>query len=248
MATARPSAPSRAYIALVRHEARLALRRGENAVVTIGLPAAVLVFLAFVPLGPPSASGFDGMVARVVATGIVATGLVSLGIATAFERTDGFVRRLTLTPAPRWSIVAAKATVVAATVAVQYGLLVAIGALLGWRQAIGPLVEALPAVALGTLAHASAGLLLAFVLRAEAVLAVANALLVVLLLGGGLVVPASSLPPPVSTVAGVLPPGLLARSLEGSFGGVPQPTALVGLALWSIGLTMLAVASVRTSE
>ena len=67
----------RAVLAMTVMELRLALRRGESLVVTLVVPAAVLVFFGTVKVLPTS---LDRLVAATLAIAIVATGLVSLGI------------------------------------------------------------------------------------------------------------------------------------------------------------------------
>ena len=243
-----PGSAARAYAALTASELRLAVRRGENLVVTIVLPAAVLVFLALVPLGPASGGGLDGVIARVLATAVVATGLVSLGIATAFERGDGALRRLTLSPAPRAAIVGARTTVVVVTVAIQATLLVALGVGLGWRPDSAGLVASLPALFAGTVAHAAAGLALAFRFQPETVLAVANGLFVVFLLAGGLIVPAASLPAPLGSVAALLPPGMLAAALHEAFRGGGIAPVTPALAAWAAALGVVAIRGVQSSR
>ena len=66
-----------------RMEARLTMRRGENLLAMVGIPAAVLVFFAAV--GRDVAS----ILASTLALAIVASGLVNLGIAKAYERVYG---------------------------------------------------------------------------------------------------------------------------------------------------------------
>ena len=89
----------------------------------------------------------------------------------------------------------------------QVVLLVAIAAgVLGWRP--GPAASPalfVVALLLGTLAFAGLGLLLAGALRAEATLALANALFIAFLLLGGIVLPVTELPGPLAAVAGSSP-------------------------------------------
>ena len=67
---------------------------------------------------------------------------------------------------------------------------------------------------LGTAAFTSLALLVAGTLRAEAVLAVANLLLLVLAVAGGVVIPASQLPGPMAHVALLLPSGALGEAMR----------------------------------
>ncbi len=68
-------------------------------------------------------------------------------------------------------------------------------------------------IVLGTAAFAAWGMSLAGLLRAEAVLAVANGIFLFLLMFGGVVIPAASLPGPLATLAPWLPSGALVEAL-----------------------------------
>ena len=70
------------------------------------------------------------------------------------------------------------------------------------------------ALVLGTAAFAGLGLLLAGTLRAEATLALTNALFLASLLVGGIVVPVSRLPEPLADAARALPGAALANALR----------------------------------
>ena len=100
-----------ALAAQLAMELRLTLRRGENLVVTLGIPLLLLVFLANVDLIGSAAGGpsrLDQLVPGILCLALISTGLVSLGIATAFERGNGTLKRLASSPLPRWALVAAK--------------------------------------------------------------------------------------------------------------------------------------------
>jgi ABC-2 type transport system permease protein len=146
-----------------------------------------------------------------------------------------------LAPVPRGAIVVAKATAVALTVAAQAILLTAIAVVLGWRPGPDDLVAALPALVLGTAAHAAAGLAIAFRFRAEATLALVNALFLAALLAGGLIVPADALPQPLGAIASATPSALLAAALRDALGPGPSAGPLGGLVAWTVILGGLAV-------
>ncbi len=245
--TGHRAAPAwRAVLAMSVMELRLALRRGESLVVTLVVPAAVLVFFGTVQILPTSV---DRLVAATLAIAIVATGLVSLGIGTAYDRHYGVLKRLGGSPLPRWGIVAAKILAVFVTEVVQVALLLVVaGLVLGWRPGpeVNPALVA-AAISFGTAAFAGLGLTLAGRLRAEATLALANALFVALLLFGGLLVPPEALPQPLGAVAAVLPSGALVETIAAGLGlpaAAPLP-ALAILAGWGLGLALLAGSSFR---
>jgi ABC-2 type transport system permease protein len=245
-----------ALAAQLRMELRLTVRRGENLVVTLGIPPVLLVFLANVDLVqalPAGSTRLDQLVPGILCLALISTGLVSLGIATAFERGNGTLKRLASSPLPRWALVAAKTGAVAATVALQVVVLGTVGVLLGWAPPSGPiagLLAAGPWLLLGTVCSAAAGLLLAGLLRPEATLAVANALYLLILLLGGVIVPLTQLPDPVGALTGALPPALMTDLVRGSLtaGGSVAPLEAAALAAWTMALLAATLATFRAEE
>ena len=235
------------------HDLRLTARRGENVLVTIVIPIAVLLFFAGTSL-IPTATGrtVDFLLPGAIALGIVASGLVNLGIATAYERAYGVLKRLGGAPLPRWALIAAKATSVLALEVVQIAALLAVGVVvLGWAPGNGwsPPLFVLT-VLLGTAAFAGLGLLFAGTLRAEATLALANGLFLGLLMLGGIVLPIDHLPEALQPIAALLPSTVLADLLRNSLSsGHDQvldsiaPAAI--LAAWALAAAGLAVRTFR---
>jgi len=235
-------------------ELRLATRRGENLLVTLGIPAVLLVFLANVELVTAVGTAtIDLLVPGILALAVLSTGMVALGISTAFERSSGVLKRLGGSPLPTWALIGAKTTIVTATVMVQVVLVVVIGWLLGWDPPIGipeTLAAAAPWLLLGTLASAGIGLVLAGRLRAETVLAVANGLYVLALVAGGVIVPLDRLPPIVAVPASILPPALIADLLRGAMvpGASVMPVEAMALLLWAVGLLAAAARTFRLAD
>jgi ABC-2 type transport system permease protein len=230
-------------------ELRLTARRGENILVTIVIPVAVLLFFAGTSIVPGIAGDPASFVLPgAIALGVIATGLVNLGIATAYDRSYGVLKRLGGAPLPRWGLVAAKLGAVVVLEVVQLVVLVAVAALaLHWQPgpAWSPVLLIL-ALALGTLAFAGLGLLLAGTLRAEATLALANGLFLGFLMLGGIVLPVDHLPAFLQPIAAVLPATALADLLRASLGGAatdasPVATSAVLLAAWGLAAAGLAV-------
>lgn len=245
----RPASPLRAVGALAGHELLLTARRGENILVTIVVPAGVLVFFATIGVVP----GIDGrpvdfLLPGSLALAVIASGLVSLGIVTAFERTYGVLKRLGGAPLPRWGLIAAKLAAVLAVEAIQVALLVAVAVtVLDWRPSAGasaPLFAA--AVVLGSLAFVGLGLLMAGTLRAEATLALANGLLLACLVVGDIVVPVDQLPAPVAALAQALPASALSNLFRAALGSATEVVRpVVVLAAWGIGTAALATRTFR---
>lgn len=241
----RETRPLARILAYARFEATSALRHGEQLLVSVVLPALVLVGLGLsdvVDVGAGAGqSRLDVVVPGVIGLALVSSAFTSQAIATAFDRRWGVLRLLATTPLGTRGIVAGKVLAVAVVQAVQVLLLVGLALALGWRGAIAGLAWALLAGLLGSAAFTSFGLILAGRLRAEAVLALANLLWVLLLVGGGLVLPASTLPAPLAAIALLLPAGALGEALRTALqtGGL-DVLALGVLAAWTVLLAALA--------
>ena len=246
----RPAGLPAAAAALAAHEVRLTLRRGENLLVTIIIPPAVLLFFASTGILPPAAGRpVDFLLPGTFALAVIATGLVNLGISTAYDRQYGVLKRLGGSPLTRSGLVVGKLAAVAIVEVLQVALLVLVAvAILGWSPPHTPALP-LPAMGLlvlslglGTAAFVGLGLLLAGTLRAEAVLALANGLFLAFLMVGGIVLPLDHLPGPLAALAAYLPAAALSDALRIALGGPGDPSApLVVLAAWAvaaIGLTI----------
>jgi ABC-2 type transport system permease protein len=245
----RPAPLPRATAAIAAYELRLTLRRGENLLVTIVIPTAVLLFFATAGIVPGIAGRpVDFLLPGALALAIIATGLVNLGIATAYDRQYGVLKRLGGSPLPRSGLVAAKLVAVLAIEAVQIALLVGVAVvLLGWSppSATSPGLAAL-ALLLGTAAFAGSGLVLAGTLRAEAVLALANGLFLAFLMLGGIVLPVDHLPAALAAIATILPATALSDALRialGAGGDVARPLAI--LAAWAAAAIVVAIRTFR---
>jgi ABC-2 type transport system permease protein len=229
-------------------ELRLGLRRGENMLVTILIPAAVLVFFASVDV-LPSGSGrpVDFLLPGAIALAVIATGLVSLGIATAYERAYGVLKRLGGSPLTRSNLIIAKIGGVLVVEAFQVALLVAIGLGLGWSPGPGTSVVLLvPVIVLGTAVFTGLGLLLAGALRAEVTMALANGLFLGTMLLGGIVVPLDRLPVAVAGIAAWFPGAALADGLRIAFGSAGDPLPpLAIMGVWSVAAVALAARTFR---
>jgi ABC-2 type transport system permease protein len=244
---------SRATLALAAFELRLTSRRAENVLVTVVIPAVVLVFFTAIPVGDAGdVPAVAWMLPGAIALAIIATGMVSLGIATGYERSYGVLKRLGGTPISRIALPAAKITSVIVLEILQVALLVAIAALaLGWAPGAGwsPALT-VAGLLLGTAAFAGLGLTMAGTLRAEATMALSNGLFLGCLLLGGIVVPLDRLPDALAAVAALLPPAALAETLRIGLGAsTGDPAApLVVLGAWAVGAVVLAVATFRWDE
>jgi ABC-2 type transport system permease protein len=245
----RAAGPARSVAALTRMELQLTARRGENVLVTLIIPVAVLLFFAgtsIIPLATGPVVEF--LLPGSLALAIIAASLVNLGIATAYERSYGVLKRLGGSPLPRWGLIAAKALAILVLEIVQViVLVVAAATVLAWSPGPGwsPWLVVLGLV-LGTLAFAGLGLLMAGTLRAEATLALANGLFLAFLMLGGIVLPIDHLPSGLQPFAALLPSTALSDvfrvALSGS-GDATGPALL--LAAWAVAATVLAARTFR---
>ncbi len=232
----------KALLAQTGMELRLMSRRGENLLVTLVIPLVLLLFFGSTSVfAVGSQRPVDFLVPGVLALAIMSTGMVSLGIATAYERHYGVLKRLGGSPLTRSQLIAAKIASVLMVEALQALLLLGVAILaFGWQPAGGTEV-ALGIAALGTVAFAGLGLLMAGGLRAEATLAGANGLYLIFALIGGMFLPVDHLPPALSGISPYLPPTALADLLRTSLSGAGiSGFSLVVLSVWTIGFVVVA--------
>ncbi len=247
-----PASAAAALRALVAMELRLSARRGEGLLVTLVIPAAVLVFFAGSGLLPAGIGGAGGpvhwLLPGAIALAVIASGLVSLGIATGYERANGVLKLLGAAPVSPGVVVLAKLAAVLVVELAQLALLVAVAWLvLDWRPPSGLAPGLVVAgLLLGTLAFAGLGLLIAGTLRAEATLAVSNGLFLGFLMLGGILLPVAHLAAPLDALARILPAAALSEVVRVGFGEPGDPSgALALLAVWGGGAAALAARTFR---
>ena len=165
-------------------EFRLNARNFEQALLLIIIPVLILFVLTNTTIiggqSNPISLGF----ATVLTVSTFAAGFTSLAIATAFERRSDTLVFLGTTSLTRLEVVLAKSagSFLLALFAGTFTLVAAL--LLGWIPATGALLIPI-SIALGVFSVSGFAYLLAGTVRAEAVLAIANAVfLFVLMLGG----------------------------------------------------------------
>ena len=251
--TARPpgtARPLHRVLAQARWETGLLLRNGEQLLLTLVIPAGIMLGLTLTDVLEQT-TGPDRIplaLATVLTVSVISSAFTSLAIATAFERRSGALRLLGTTPLGRGELLAGKLLAIAVVTALSAIVAVIVAVAVGWRPAPGS-AWSLVAVALGTACFAAWGMALSGLLRAEAVLAVANGLFLALIMFGGVVIPADSLPGPLSTLAPLLPSGALADALTAALvdGSAPSIASLLVLLLWLLAGTLVSVRTFRWS-
>ncbi|WP_055554252.1 ABC transporter permease [Streptomyces sp. NBRC 110028] len=221
-------------------ETRMLLRNGEQLLLTVVIPSLVLVLFSSVNIVDTGATGAAGntvdfLTPGVLALAVLSTAFTGQAIATGFERRYGVLKRLAVSPLPRWALMTAKTCAVLVTEVLQIALLTAIAFALDWSPHGDPLAVVLLLV-LGTAAFSGLGLLMAGTLRAEATLAAANLVFLLLLVGGGVIVSLDKFPGGARAVLELLPISALSGGLrdvlqDGS--GVPWRDLGI-LAVWAV--------------
>jgi ABC-2 type transport system permease protein len=247
--TPRPGAgaPLRMLAVQSATEMRLALRNGEQVLLTLLIPVVLLVGLSTLDVVPLPEPRIAAVVPGVLALAVMSTAFTGQAIALGFDRRYGVVRRLAATALPRWLLIAGRLVAVLGTVALQVVVLCGLAVALGWRPQASGLGWALLLLLLGCAAFGSLGILLGGSLRAEITLAVANLVWFVLLLAGGIVVPLGMLPGPLAALAAALPSGALAEGLRSALaeGHAPSATQVIVLLAWTVVASALAVRTVK---
>jgi ABC-2 type transport system permease protein len=236
----------RALRAQVGAEVRMTLERGETLLVTVGIPAFLLVFFSLVHVLPTGTRHpVDFLAPGVLALAVMSTAMVSLGIATGFERSYGVLKRLGTTPLGRPRLLLAKVAAVLLVEVLQVVVLAAISLGLGWRPHPAAGLAVLAAL-LATFGFAGVALTLAGTLRAEVNLALANAVYLVLLLIGGVVFPLEKLGA-FGAFARLLPTAALTDALHPALGhGAAAPLeSWVVLVVWAVVAPVVAALTWR---
>lgn len=247
-APGRGSLP-RMLLVQARTELALTLRNGEQLLLTMLIPLALLVAMSLLDVVPIEEPRIDNVVPRILALAVLSTAFTGQAIALGFDRRYGVLQRLAATALPRWLLIAGRMLAVLGVVAVQLVVLGVVAALLGWRPAPAGIGWAVLLILLGTAAFGALGLLLGGALRAEVVLALANLIWLVLLVAGGIVLAVDSLPAPLATLVAVLPSGALAEGLVAALadGAPPGWAAVLVLVGWAAGAGVLAARTLRLS-
>lgn len=222
-----------------RVEASLTLRHGEQVLLTLLIPLALLIGLSLLNILPADALGstskVDWITPRILALAVMSSAFTGQAIALGFDRRYGVLKRLSATALPRWLLVAGRLAAALLVVVLQSLILGVVAAFLGWSPSLPGLFSAVLLLVLGTLAFGALGVLLGGALRAEAVLALANIVWFVLLLAGGILLAPSSLPPGLARVVELLPSGALAEGMRAALvDGAFAPGPMAVLAVWAV--------------
>lgn len=211
-AGSKSAPPARRILSQAVFDTRNVLRNGENLLLTLVIPVAVLLLALRTPLGSDRTAG-QALVAA-IGLGVLATSFASQAISTGFDRRYGVLCMLGLTPLGIRGLLAARTIVSILIIALQIVILTGLTwVLAGWTSTdLGLVVQAGIAILLAVWGFTAWALTLAGALRAEANLAVANAIFLLLMFGGGLAIPLDSLP--WAGLAQWLPTGALVQAMS----------------------------------
>jgi ABC-2 type transport system permease protein len=214
-------------------ELLLLMRNGEQLLLTLVIPTAVLVVLPRTSLlDGDQAQRLDATVPGVLALAVLSTAFTAAAISLAFDRRYGVLRQLGAGPLGRGGLITARTLAVLGVVALQTVVLLVVAVVLGWEPSgqASTLVSLVVVLVLGVAAFTGPALLLGGTLRSEAVLALANLIYLALLVGGGLFA-VDGAPGPVAA----LPSAALAEALRAVLdGAVPPAGAVAVLTGWAV--------------
>jgi ABC-2 type transport system permease protein len=227
---------------IIRHgliETRLLIRNGEQLLLALVIPLAILVAGRFTSA---SIGSLDLLAPSVLALAVWSSAFTSVAISTAFERRYGVLERLATTPLGKPGLLAGKAL---ALIMIMFGQLVILGGAalaLGWRPAFTARSALLAGllVILATTTFVCLALLLAGRLRAESVLGLANLIYVILLVGGALVIPLERYPAALRPVIEALPTAALGEGLRAAANGQVLGWPVLVLLAWLLAAGLAA--------
>ncbi|SBS79690.1 putative ABC transporter permease protein [uncultured Mycobacterium sp.] len=222
----------RTVIRLSWLEFKLFVRNGEQLVVNLAIPVAVLLALTHISVGLNEAHRLSVVVPGVMAAAIISSAFTGQSIAIAFDRRYGALKRIGATVAPRWAIIVTKSNAVTAVIAAQLSIIGAIGLVEGWSPTGGQLLHMAWVAVLGSVCFSTMGIFLGGSARAELVLPLANVLWILQI---GVCIAAIAMPA-TTTLAALskyTAAGALAAGLTSAGSTAQAEFAAVVLVIWA---------------
>ncbi|GGL93954.1 ABC transporter permease [Nakamurella endophytica] len=230
-----PAGRGRMLAAAAGLELRITSRNGEQLLLAVVIPVAALLLLSLTRIVSLPDPRVSAVVPGVLTLAVLSAGFTSQAITTGFDRRYGVLKRLSAAGMGRGLLLSGKVAATSAVVVGQVVVLVAVASALGWRPH-GDLLWAVLLLALGVAAFVGLALLLGGVLRAEAVLALANLVWLLLVAVGGVVQPLTAAPAWLRTVGELTPAGALSQGLRAVLqdGHAPGALPVVVLLSWTV--------------
>ena len=216
-----------------RLETKLFWRHGEQMLLTIIIPLAMLIGLVMVPvleLDDP----LERIFPMVLAISVISAGFTGQAIAVGFDRRYGALKRIGASGVPPWGIIAGKIVSVCTTVTLQYILFSLVGLALGAELSIGGWLLAYVGMLLGTFVFTSLGLLMGGTLGAELILGLANLIWFILIGATTYVAVAPSLDGISSVLLHLLPSVALTDVISAALAMSVQWSAVGVLVVWGV--------------
>jgi ABC-2 type transport system permease protein len=231
-------------------ETLLTLRQGEQILLTLLIPLALLIGMSVLNLIPgdqlDGAAPVDWTTPRILALAVMSSAFTGQAIALGFDRKYGVFKRLAATALPLWVLISGRIVAALCIAAIQVLILGGVAVALGFSPVLGGIPMAVVLVLVGIVSFGALGVLLGGALRAEIVLAVANVLWFALLLAGGIVLAPDALPPGLATVAEYLPSGALAEGLRAALlHGAAAWDSVAVLVVWGAAGAVLATRTTK---
>jgi ABC-2 type transport system permease protein len=248
LATRAPRAPRAAFGAIIRNEARLVVRQPAGAIAAIGISTLILVILGVLPVFKQPSSRLDGLTPFQIyipilisfAIGILA--LVYLPGPLVTYRELGILRRLSVTPVPASSVLAAQLAVQASLMLIAVLIIMVTSIAFFGQHVPGNLGGFLLAIVLGIAAVFAIGLWIAAVARtSSAVRGISAAILYPLLFFSGLYYPVELMPAVMLDISHFTPLGAIVQAtVYPMFGEFPPTSPLLVLAAYALVFGFLA--------
>ncbi|MEJ5919814.1 MULTISPECIES: ABC transporter permease [unclassified Corynebacterium] len=220
-------------------EATLILRHGEQLLLTLIIPMAMLVGFTIVPvLDDPNP--LQRVFPMVLSVAVMSAGFTGQAIAVGFDRRYGALKRIGASALPKWGIIVGKCCAVAIVVTLQFLLFSAVAIALGFSASVGAWLMAFIMVLVGTATFTSLGLLIGGTLGAELILGLANLIWFILLGAATLFAVGPELSSPVEFGLKLLPSVALTDVITQAFATRMAWHSLIVLVVWGIVSGVLA--------
>lgn len=216
-------------------ETILILRHGEQILLNIVIPLAVLIGVTLIPFSsePEFTTRHDILsftMPVILTLASMSSGFTGQAISTAFDRRYGGLKRSGASGVPSWGIVLGKICAVAMTATVQLIIMGSAALILGWRPDPLTCVSGVLVYYLAVGTFTSFGLLMGGTLSAEMVLALANLMWLVLGALVGWAVFTHGLDNPGLLI--VIPSVTVATALHAAFSGIIPWLSLGIMFVW----------------
>lgn len=235
----RASMPS-IIAAQAKLEAILIWRHGEQMLLSVIIPLAMLIGFTLVPiLDHPDP--LQAVFPMVLSVAVMSAGFTGQAIAVGFDRRYGALKRIGASALPKWGIIGGKIIAVTVTVSAQYLIFTIVGLLLGLDLSIGGWIAAYLVMLLGTATFSALGLLMGGTLGAELILGLANLIWFLLLGAATFAAVGPELSDLWNNTLGLLPSVALMRLLEAVLNGGFHLYGFIVLLVWGVIAAALAV-------